>query len=272
LTRGAARLLVRAVALSLSRAGRVFERAGRALAVPTLTEEDLRRSSVEEWESFGEGGPIFGDEPFVWETDFYGRNIGSRDVILVAGAGNGRDIWPLLRAGHDVTALDITPRALETLKAKAEQRGHAVKAIQASIVDVALPPAAYDVVLFSWFCFAYLRGDEARLAALVRSSSALRKGGRILISYPKPPAGRKMSGAGIASRFVAAITGGVVAERGDDYVMSGGVSRPEIFYTHYFEPSDVEDVVRRAGLVVTNHEHPTYAVGVLCARRPEGVA
>ena len=250
------------------RVARVLERASRGLAAATFPRAELDALAVREWEDFGKRGPIVGDETFSWEDEFFKKHVRPGDSILVAGAGTGRDVFPLLEAGHEVTALDITPKALEVLAERARERGLKVLTLEASIVEASLPPRAYDVVLFSWFCFGYLRGADDRGRALARSEAALRPGGRILLSYPtrrdSDPAAAPPSALG---RWAARWLGGVEPERGDQFVVSGTAREPAVFFSHAFTPGEVEDDAHRAGLVVVFHSQPTGGTGIATLMR-----
>ncbi len=186
----------------------------------------------------------------------------------MAGAGTGRDVLPLLEAGHEVTALDITPRALEFLVGRALARGLKVKTLQASIVDATLPARALDVVLFSWFCFGYLRGAAERGRALALTLPALRPGGRILLSYPtrrdSDPAAARPS---MLGRGVARLLGGIEPERGDQFVVSGTAREPGVFFSHSFAPHEIEEDADRAGLTVVFHDQPTGGTGIVALMR-----
>lgn len=269
--RRAARLLVRALGFGLLRISRRFDRAGRGLAVASFTRAEIDDLALAEWEAFARDPPV--EQPFPWEADLIARHVRPGDSILVVGAGGGRDVFPLLAAGHPVTALDIAPGALRALEERARSRGFTVETIHDSIVRAALPRAGFDVVLFSWFCFSYLHGPEERRAALSRSESALRAGGRILLSYPfrgdSRPSARPAPG---LARVAARLLGGMEAETGDDYIVSGTTRRPGVFFTHPFAPRDLEDEVKRSGLSVVFHEQFASGVGVLVLARPSGAA
>lgn len=256
------------MAFGLLRVARVLERASRGLAAATFTRAELDDLAVREWEDFGKRGPIVGDETFSWEDEFFRNHIRPGDSILVAGAGTGRDVIPLLEAGHEVVALDITPQALEVLAERARKGGFRVVTMKVSIAEASLPPRAYDVILFSWFCFGYLRGAEDRGRALAGSEAALRPGGRILISYPTrrdtDPSSAPPSG---LARRAARLLGGVEPERGDQFVVSGTAREPAVFFSHAFTPEEVEADADRAGLAVVFHAQPTGGTGVAALMR-----
>lgn len=269
--RRAARFAVRVLAFVLLRVSRVLERAGRGLAVASLTRAEIDDLSVSEWEAFGRDSPV--EQPFAWEADLFARHIRPGDSILVVGAGSGRDVLPLLAAGHAVTALDIAPEALRALSERARSRGFTVATIHASIVDAELPREAFDVVLLSWFCFSYLHGSAERRAALARSRSTLRPAGRILLSYPfrgdsRPP----VATAPWIARVIARVLGGMETEPGDDCIVSGTPLRPGVFFTHPFRPRDLEDEVKSFGFPVAFHDQFGNGVGVLVLDRPSEAA
>ena len=119
-------------------------------------------------------------------------------------------------------------------------------------------------MVFSWFCFAYLRGAEGRRSALSRSKAALRKGGRVLLSYPvRRGAGSPASSTTWLSRVAARLLGGTDSEVGDQFNVSGSAIRPNVFFSHSFEPEEIEDEVRRAGFTITSHNRSEGGVGVM---------
>jgi len=264
--RRAARLAVRFLAFSLLKIGRRVERIGRGLAVASFTRDETFDLSVAEWEAFGDDNPL--EQWFAWEADILARHVRPGDSILVVGAGSGRDVLPFLAAGYDVTALDITPRALDTLKERARTRGFTLTTVHASIVDAELAPRAFDVALFSWFSFSYLQGRAGRRAALSRSEAALRPGGRIILSYPVRVGGRAVAPpASLIVRAAARLLGGLLAETGDEAIVSGTAARPAVFFTHPFAPSEIEDEVKETGFSIVFHERPNPDVGVMVLQR-----
>lgn len=266
--RRAARFLLRSLAFAAMRASGLMARLARSLAYGTFTGQELDALSVAEWEAFGAKPSVADDRLFGWEEALFATQLRKGDSILVVGAGTGRDVLPLLRAGHALTALDITPQALRSLEARARAEALHVATVHASATDVTLPADSFDVVLFSWFSFSYIRGAAARREALARAMGVLRPGGRILVSYPRrfgsgdrPPLLQ-----GLAPR-VAHLIGGVAAEPGDEVNVTGSPSRPSVYFAHPFSPEEIEIEVREAGLSVLAHTQEAPGVGVLALVR-----
>jgi SAM-dependent methyltransferase len=256
------RRLVRGIAFLIVRISRRLESFAKTLAIATFTPKELDALGVVEWEEFGVGGPITGAELFAWERVFFGAHIRPGDAMLVVGAGSGRDVLPFLAAGHDMTALDITPKALSALVARASAAGHRVATIEASIVDARLEAARYDVVSFSWFSYSYLRTRPERIEALRRAAFSLKPGGRILLSYP--PAEANLTAARAPrGTSLAALLGGTRMEPGDHYSLSGDADRPNVFFAHFFAEGEVEGEAREARLHATFAAQPTYGICVM---------
>lgn len=269
--RRAARLILRAFAFGLLRISRGFERAGRMLAPATFSRAEMEALSIREWEAFGDDGPAPAYETFAWETELFKNHIRKGDSILVAGAGSGRDVLPLLEAGHEVTALDIAPRAIERLATRAHERGLRVATRHGSIVNAPLARDAFDVVLFSWFCFGYLRGAEERRRALANSAASLRAGGRILMSYQLRRGDDAAAAPSSWSRRIFRLLGETPPEPGDRFIVSGSALSPSVFFTHAFEPDEVQADARGAGLVVAFQTRPAADLGVAVLVRPDKV-
>lgn len=260
--RGAARRLVRWLAYLGLRTTRRVGSFSKKLAVASLTPPEFDALAVKEWEAFGDSSTNE-DLLFPWETEFFAAHIRPGDTILVAGAGAGRDVLPLIASGHDVTALDMTPRALETLKTRAGKRSLKVQTIVASIVTAPLPRSSFDVVLFSWFMYSYVRSREERVTSLRRAAAALRPQGRLLLSYvvrqhPGTTAGRFSIS---FSRLVARVVGGIEPNPGDHMEFTGTARDPRAFYSHAFTREEIESEARDAGLRIIEHGEVPPSVG-----------
>lgn len=103
-------------------------------------------------------------------------------AIIDVGAGASTLVDDLLDRGfRDVTALDLSSRALEVARARLQERAAQVKWIVGDVTSIGLPELAYDL----WhdravFHFLTDPDDRRRYVAQVRRS--LRPGGRVLVA------------------------------------------------------------------------------------------
>lgn len=67
--------------------------------------------------------------------------------VLDVGCGEGADAVWLARGGWDVTALEVSGVALERAAEHAREAGVAVRWVHAGLVEAALPPASFDLVV-----------------------------------------------------------------------------------------------------------------------------
>jgi len=113
------------------------------------------------------------------------------DPILELGPGTGYHTLPLLAAGHRVLAIDVAPRMVETVCARASDAG-----LGGRLVASVAPSEAYEIALdripdralggaFSAFGALELEPDPS---AIVRSlARTLRPGGRLVITSLNRP-------------------------------------------------------------------------------------
>lgn len=94
-------------------------------------------------------------------------------AALDLACGRGRNAIGLAEKGFRVTALDISPVALELLKGEAEQRGLQIDRLQSDLEgDVNLPAGPFDLVIQFYFLHRPL---------LSRLQDAVRPGGYAII-------------------------------------------------------------------------------------------
>ena len=96
--------------------------------------------------------------------------------VLDLGAGTGRVALDLAAAGFDVTALDSDPELLAELKARAEQRGLAVRCIEADARALG-ELGSFALVLAPMQFVQILGGDHGRAALLAGVAASLAPGG-----------------------------------------------------------------------------------------------
>lgn len=97
--------------------------------------------------------------------------------VLELGAGTGRVALHLAAAGVEVTALDRSDDLLETLRARASDRGVALETVQADARDFDLE-RRFALICAPMQLMHLLGGGAGRAAALAACAGHLRSGGR----------------------------------------------------------------------------------------------
>ncbi|MBG9389887.1 class I SAM-dependent methyltransferase [Caenimonas aquaedulcis] len=135
--------------------------------------------------------PFFGPQPdenlAAWVRD--GTLAPGKALDL--GSGNGRNAIFLAKSGFDVEGIDYSANAVEWAKQRAREAGANVRFTQASVFDVSIPPASYDLVYDSG-CFHHMpphrRADYIALVA-----GALKPGGWLGMTCFRPEGGSGLS-------------------------------------------------------------------------------
>jgi cyclopropane fatty-acyl-phospholipid synthase-like methyltransferase len=99
-------------------------------------------------------------------------------TALSVADGEGRNSVWLAEQGLAVTALEISPVALEKARRLARGRGVTVSFVQADMLKAKWPPATYDFVVGIFIQFV---GPEEREIQFARLKQALKPGGLLLL-------------------------------------------------------------------------------------------
>jgi SAM-dependent methyltransferase len=234
-----------------------------AVAAGVQRRADLQASLARLWDDVG--GQDGGDETgwLAWERAFYEPQLEPRSRVLLVGCGAGRDLLPLLAAGHAAEGLDIAPRALAACRERLARLGLAAPLHLGAIEDLSLD-ARFDRVIFSWLVYGYVPGERARIDALAKARAHLAPRGRVLVSYVRrqpPPSRLPARLAGLAARLARS---GWTPAYGDLLLLTrtqGGVG---LHFEHHFAPDEMEAEARAAGLQVVEHavgEHGRIVLG-----------
>jgi SAM-dependent methyltransferase len=252
---------------ALSGFARTLERGATVAAYVaggTLRLDDLRRHMERDWRHFGlhQSETDVSAGLFQWEKDFYLPHLRRGDHILVVGCGSGRDLLALRELGWEADGLEPVAACVALACQRLAKRG-VVADVQAGAIETAPLPRAYDVFVFSWFCYSYIPQRAARVAALRRVKSRLAPGGRILVSYlgAQPPL-RRLPWR--LARLAARVSGADWRpEYGD--VFSARHDSGSLHYEHRFQPGEIEAEARAAGLALAFHEQAGDGNAVLVA-------
>jgi SAM-dependent methyltransferase len=167
--------------------------------------------------------------------------------IALIGCGSGRDLLPMVAAGHEVVGIEPAAQPLATLRALLAERQQSAHLVHGFVEDVALP-GSFDVIILSPHCYSYMPDSSRRRALLARLALHLRPNGRLIINYLHretnwSQAGRRVAGA------IARLCGSDVPWEAHDVVhlVEQGWSGTLLF-EHFFLPEELHEEAARAGL------------------------
>ncbi len=99
---------------------------------------------------------------------------GGQARVLDLGAGIGRVTLDLAAAGHEVTAVDISPALLDELARRAGELP--VRTVVSDIRELALDEDSFDLCVVPMQTLQLLRGEDERRAAFERAAAYVRPG------------------------------------------------------------------------------------------------
>lgn len=233
-----------------------------AAAAGALRRRELQAAIAETWHDVArlEDGDRLGWHAF--ESEFYGAHLRPGDRVLLVGCGAGRDLVPLIERGHEAVGLDLSADAVDLARQRLARRGLSAE-LHVGAVEDALLPADFDAAAFSWLCYGYLPGSDARVRALRRLRECLRPGGRVLLTYPlrEEPSSRWPAR---MTRFTTRLLrSDWCPEHGDLFLISRRGRRLALHYEHHFVPEEFLAEARRAGLTPSFHDVRGVGLAVL---------
>ena len=116
------------------------------------------------WDEFSRTGATILSGLMPWEKVWYERVL-KADHILLVGCGTGRDLIALLELGYRVDGLDVSARAI-ALARRVLKRQRLSAELYTGRIEALVPPATFDAVIFSWFCYGNIPEAAARTEAL----------------------------------------------------------------------------------------------------------
>jgi SAM-dependent methyltransferase len=223
-------------------------RATRTLAYASaglLNRDQLGRAIAGRWSQWGldERYALMG--LFGWEEPFVRRFLKPDDRILIVGSGSGREVIALRRDGYYVEGLEPAAAAAELSRDIMKRAGVDARIRIGGIETVELD-SAYDLFIFSWYCYSYIAHRATRIAALRSARAHLAPGGRIILSYITGEPIPKRLPYGVAAVAARLTSAGWTPEKNDVLSFEPG----GLHFEHHFAPGEVEDEARAAGLKV----------------------
>ena len=233
-----------------------------AAAAGALRRPELQAAIAEKWHDVArlEDGDRLGWH--AWESEFYGAHLRPGDRVLLVGCGAGRDLVPLIERGHEAAGLDLSAEVVDLARQRLARRGLSAPRYVGAVEDAVLP-TDFDAAAFSWLCYGYLPGSEARVRALRRLRECLRPGGRVLLSYPLREEPRSVWPARMTRLASRVLRSDWCPEHGDLFLLSGRGRRLALHYEHHFVPEEFLAEARRAGLTPSFHDVRGVGLAVL---------
>ena len=241
---------IRQVAASvLFHAGRTADRAARLshyLAAGTSQLADMRGSIRDSWQDFYASDAARAPLLLPWEEALYERFIPADSHVLVIGCGSGRDLVAFAERGYQVTGIEPADAAIREARRMLLERTLSASLIEGFFEDATVS-GAFDVVIFSYYCYAFIPVSRRRIEALKKAAGLLTPGGHIVVSHAAnilPPRAFLIRLAQLSGR----VFGSDWRLEAGDMVWDNRTIRPSYSYTHAFQPGELEHEAAAAHL------------------------
>jgi SAM-dependent methyltransferase len=172
--------------------GRAADRAARVshyLAVATLTLAEIRDSIRTSWNDFYAADAVPKPVLMPWEEAAIGRVVAPGSHVLLVGCGNGRDLIELADRGYITVGVEPSSLAVHEARRQLQARQIAASLIEGFFEDAPIP-GTFDLVIFSYYCYAFIPMSARRVETLKKAKGLLNPGGHVLVSYasgtPRP--------------------------------------------------------------------------------------
>ncbi len=237
------------VARLLFQAGRMADRVSRTttyLAAGTRRLEEMQADHTRAWDEFHEKHHAPDARLLPWEEACLARLVTAGTEVLIVGCGSGRDLLALIERGCRVCGIDPSGEGMAIAERRLRARGAAAQLIRGFFEDTPIPQA-FDVVIFSYYCYAAIPMASRRIAALKKAAGLVNPGGHVIVSHASAiqrPRALLVRFARIAGAFT----------RSDwrlepgDLVSHNRASEPSLSFTHAFEEGELEREAAGANL------------------------
>jgi len=230
-----------AIALLLFHSGRMADRISRTtwyLAAGTHRLAEMRADHRRAWDAYYERHSVHESGLLSWEEDCVGRFATPGARVLVVGCGSGRDLMALVERGCEVTGMDPSGTGLEVADRLLRARGVSATLIEGFFEDTPIAQP-FDVVIFSYYCYAAIPMRSRRIAALKKAAALVDAGGHVIVSHaegiprPHPILVRVGQIAGVLARSDWRLEAG-------DFVSDNRERAASFSFSHAFEAGELE--------------------------------
>ncbi|MEM8866086.1 MAG: class I SAM-dependent methyltransferase [Planctomycetota bacterium] len=203
---------------------------------------------AEDYDDYHALNPLFEFEEQVLADEF-----ASPGVVADLGCGTGRALLPLLRAGHQGVAVDLSEKMLDVVREKAAIDGLEVRCLQANLVELdAMEDQAVDYAMCLFSTLGMIRGRANRRQALGHMQRILRPGGKLVLHvhnfwFNLRDGHSRWGGPLWVARSLLNAAKRNDLEPGDKFFPYRGVPN---FFLHVFRPGELRADLRAANLIV----------------------
>lgn len=118
-----------------------------------------------------------------WETSVAAKHMASKGLVVVLGAGLGRESMALAEHGHRVLGLDNNYDGIHIATARASSSHLPVLFVQADFRQLPVGKGQADYVFVSGVMYSAIPGRRQRQECIRKFRSALRSGGKIVLNF-----------------------------------------------------------------------------------------
>lgn len=193
-----------------------------------------------------------------WETDMLDRYFTPASRIAVTGAGGGREVLALLRAGYEPDGFECNVTLVAAANRLLEAEGLAQRVTPVGRDQWPPGAATYDGLVVGWGSYMLVQTRERRVAFLAEAHDHLRAGAPALVSFFVRPGDTRYF------RTVERTANRLRHLRRRPPVEVGDTVRPN--YVHYFTEEEVAAELADAGFDLCHFAAEPYGHAVGRAR------
>jgi len=241
--------LRRTVRFVLARAGRHADRVARLshyLAVSTLRREEMNDSIRRTWNDFYAAHTSVDAGLLPWEQEVIERVAAPGARVLLVGCGSGRDLIALAERGCAVTGVEPAASALRLADRALRERRLSAVLLEGFFEDVPVS-GAFDAVIFSFYCYAFIPESQRRIDALRKAAAVLAPGGHIVLSHASTAVRPRPLVISLA-RLAGTLCGADWRLEPGDLVWDTRTGPHAYSYAHAFDAGELEREAAAAGL------------------------
>jgi SAM-dependent methyltransferase len=222
------------------------------MAIGTFRLADMRENIRQSWEDFHGAESPQAARLLPWEEVLVERFIPPGAQVLVIGCGGGRDLAALAERGCQVTGVEPSDSAISQAQRMLREQHVPATLVKGFFEDVPVP-GAFDAVIFSYYCYAFIPVSRRRTDALRKAAALLKPGGYVLVSRASGTVRPRAALIRIA-RTVGALCGSDWRLEPGDVIWENRRRRPSYSFTHAFAVGELEREAAAAGLTTVCQE------------------